>query len=159
MNVEGAEVERGLGRSIMPRFHAAWSLGGIAGAGVGVAIRPRDVPMLGAPRPGRCVLAAGASARTRAFLPADGGPGGRRSAPGSAWLEPRTLAIGVMVLAFAVAEGSANDWLSLALIDGYDVEHWVGVTGYVALRLRDDGRPADRAGRCSTGSAGRRCCG
>ena len=28
MNVEGAEVERGLGRSIMPRFHAAWSLGG-----------------------------------------------------------------------------------------------------------------------------------
>ena len=28
MNVEGAEVERGLGRSIMPRFHAAWSIGG-----------------------------------------------------------------------------------------------------------------------------------
>ena len=26
-----------------------------------------------------------------------------------------------MVLAFTVAEGSANDWLSLALIDGYDV--------------------------------------
>ena len=26
-----------------------------------------------------------------------------------------------MVLAFAVVEGSANDWLSLALIDGYDV--------------------------------------
>ena len=38
--------------------------------------------------------------------------------------------MGVMVLAFTVAEGSANDWLSLALIDGYGVAHWVGVTGY-----------------------------
>ena len=26
-----------------------------------------------------------------------------------------------------------NDWLSLALIDGYRVPHWVGVTGYVAF--------------------------
>ena len=40
------------------------------------------------------------------------------------------LAIGVMVLCFAVVEGSANDWLSLALIDGYGVPHWVGVSGY-----------------------------
>jgi MFS family permease len=36
-----------------------------------------------------------------------------------------------MMLAFAVVEGSANDWLSLALIDGYGVAHWVGVSGYV----------------------------
>src|ERR1044072_6247272 len=35
-----------------------------------------------------------------------------------------------MMLAFAVVGGSANDWLSLALIDGYDVAHWVGVSGY-----------------------------
>ncbi|MDO9497446.1 MAG: MFS transporter, partial [Nocardioides sp.] len=40
------------------------------------------------------------------------------------------LAIGLMVLTFAVAEGSANDWLSLAIIDGYDERHWVGVAGY-----------------------------
>ena len=31
-----------------------------------------------------------------------------------------------MVLAFALAEGSANDWLALALIDGYDARRWVG---------------------------------
>ncbi|MGH9944932.1 MAG: MFS transporter, partial [Pyrinomonadaceae bacterium] len=35
MNVEGAAVERRLGRSIMPRFHAAFSLGTVAGAGIG----------------------------------------------------------------------------------------------------------------------------
>ena len=32
MNVEGATVERGLGRSLMPRFHAAFSLGSVLGA-------------------------------------------------------------------------------------------------------------------------------
>ena len=35
MNVEAAAVERRLGRTIMPRFHAGWSLGTVAGAAVG----------------------------------------------------------------------------------------------------------------------------
>jgi fucose permease len=134
MNVEGAEVERGLGRSIMPRFHAAWSFGSIAGAGVGVPMAALKAPM--ALHFG--VLAAlGVVAilrGTRAFLPAEEeASSSSASASGTAWLEPRTLAIGVMVLAFAVVEGSANDWLSLALIDGYDVEHWVGVAGYAVF--------------------------
>ena len=74
----------------------------------------------------------------------------------SPWREPRTLAIGVMVLAFAVAEGAANDWLSLALIDGYDVRHWVGVTGSRCSWPRCR-RPARRS-VCWTASAGSRCC-
>ncbi|WP_230486637.1 MFS transporter [Nocardioides anomalus] len=128
MNVEGAEVERGLRRSIMPRFHAAWSFGSIAGAAVGVPAAALHVPLpvhLGV----LSVVAGVAVSRgTGSFLPA------LESAPTerglSAWREPRVLAIGVMVLAFAVVEGTANDWLSLALIDGYDVAHWVGVSGY-----------------------------
>lgn len=131
MNVEGAEVERGLGRSIMPRFHAAWSFGSIAGAAVGV-----PVTALGAPMPVHlavlAVLAVVLVLRgTGSFLPAAAAPEESAGERGrSAWLEPRVLAVGVMVLAFAVVEGSANDWLSLALIDGYDVAHWVGVAGY-----------------------------
>jgi MFS family permease len=35
-----------------------------------------------------------------------------------------------MVLCFAMVEGTANDWLTLGLIDGYGVEHWVGVAGF-----------------------------
>jgi MFS family permease len=60
------------------------------------------------------------------------GPGSGDSAdePVSPWREPRTLAIGVMVLAFAISEGTANDWLSLGLIDGYGAAHWVGVAGF-----------------------------
>lgn len=35
MNLEGAVVEQHLGHAIMPRFHAAFSLGTVAGAGSG----------------------------------------------------------------------------------------------------------------------------
>ena len=42
MNVQGAAVERRLGRSIMSRFHAAWSLGTVTGALIGaVAVAAR----------------------------------------------------------------------------------------------------------------------
>lgn len=132
MNVEGAEVERRLERSIMSRFHATWSLGSITGAAVGVPMAalstplPLHVGVVGA-------VAVLALRGTRAFLPAEEEKEERAPGSRSAWLEPRTIAIGVMVLAFTVAEGSANDWLSLALIDGYDAPRGVGVAGYVAF--------------------------
>jgi len=133
MNVEGAEVERGLGRAIMPRFHAAWSIGSISGAAVGVPMAALSAPLpLHLGLVGAAVVAV-AFRVTGAFLPAEEQKHAASGSARSAWLEPRTIAIGVMVLAFTVAEGSANDWLSLALIDGYDVEHWVGVTGYAAF--------------------------
>ena len=43
MNVQGAIVEGRLGRSIMPRFHAAFSLGTVAGALAGTAMVALDV--------------------------------------------------------------------------------------------------------------------
>ena len=129
MNVEGAEVERRLGRTIMPRFHAGFSLGTMAGAGVGVVVAAVDVPMVAhlATLSLGCLVGAGHAARR--FLPVEPGPE-VSARPGSAWLEPRTLVVGVMVLTFAVAEGTANDWISLALIDGFEAREWVGVAGF-----------------------------
>jgi MFS family permease len=128
MNVEGAAVERELGRSIMPRFHAGWSFGSILGAMIGVGVNALDLPMvlhLGAV----VVLTATAAWWGAAgFLPAHPEHGGASGL--TAWLEPRTLAIGLMVLAFALTEGVANDWLALALIDGYGAPDWLGVAGF-----------------------------
>jgi MFS family permease len=128
MNVEGAAVERELRRSIMPRFHAGWSGGSILGATVGVGANAVDLPLtlhLGAV----VVLSATAAWWGAAgFLPAHpdhSGPSGL-----VAWREPRTLAIGLMVLAFALTEGVANDWLALGLIDGYGAPDWLGVAGF-----------------------------
>jgi cyanate permease len=47
-----------------------------------------------------------------------------------AWREPRTLVIGLMVLGLALTEGSANDWLALALERGHDAERYVAVAGF-----------------------------
>lgn len=137
MNLEAAEVERRLRRSIMARFHAAFSLGTVAGAGLAVLVTAGGIGAavhLGVVAP--LVLAVTWWAALR-FLPLEApdpevgaSVGAAHGRSGSAWLEPRTLAIGVMVLAFAVTEGSANDWLTVALIDGHEVEHWVGVAGY-----------------------------
>lgn len=45
MNVQGAEVERRIGRSVMPRFHAAFAAGTVAGAAVAAAFVALHVPV------------------------------------------------------------------------------------------------------------------
>jgi len=133
MNVEGADVERRLGRAIMPRFHAGFSLGTVAGALAGAAAAGLGIPLqLQLVVTGAVVLAALAVA-TRSFLPIeqpeDGEPKGR-SGVSLAWRERRTLLIGLLVLAFAFAEGSANDWIALALVDGYGMGGSVAAVGF-----------------------------
>src|SRR5690606_6298937 len=62
-----------------------------------------------------------------AVLPVPGGdgPGGAPAVrPGlrtafAAWREPRTLVIGVIVMTGVLAEGSANNWLTVAVVDGF----------------------------------------
>ncbi len=132
-NVEGAEVERRLGRTVMPRFHAGWSIGSIVGAGLGVATTAASVPMLVHLGVASLAVLVGVVAAAGRFVPVEHEEPTDRSAAGGAWAEPRILAIGVMVLSFAVAEGSANDWLSLAIIDGYDTRQWVGVAGFAGF--------------------------
>jgi MFS family permease len=51
----------------------------------------------------------------------------------AAWGELRTVLIGVCVLAFAFAEGTANDWISVALIDGYRTPAAVGTLGFATF--------------------------
>jgi MFS family permease len=130
MNVEGADVERLLGRSIMPRFHAGWSLGTFTGAGIGAVAAAVNLPLpihfLVVP----AIAVAVAHWQSRAFPSVATHESAEPVSSASAWLEPRTLAIGLMVLGFALAEGSANDWLALGLVDGYGAAHWVGVLGF-----------------------------
>ena len=130
MNVEGAAVEQQLGRTVMPRFHAGWSLGSIGGAALGVPVNALDVPLLLHWGVATVVALGVIVVSVRSFLPVEPPAEDAPAVGGSAWLEPRTLALGLMVLAFALTEGSANDWLALALIDGYDAPQWLGVAGY-----------------------------
>lgn len=154
MNVEGAAVEHRSGRTIMPRFHAAFSLGTVAGAAVGAAAAGFGVPVVWHLGAAAVLVGTATPVAVRHFLPVEAEPEEAVGlSPWRAWREPRTLAIGVMVLAMALTEGVANDWLAVALVDGYDVAPWVGASGFALFvtamtsgRLIG-GRLLDRFGR------------
>ena len=134
MNVEGAAVERLQGRALMPRLHAGFSLGTVAGAGLGAGAAAIKAPValhLGVV--GGFVLLT-VLMLVRYFTPrhtaeADTTSHGHARLR-DAWREPRTMLIGVVVLAFALAEGVANEWLAVGLVDGFDVPPALGVVGF-----------------------------
>lgn len=132
MNVEGADVERRLGRTLMPRFHAGFSIGTVAGALLGAGASAAGVSAAVQFLVTAVLLLAGMLVATRGFLPLPEEAEGERRPSGvlRAWREPRTLLIGLMVLAFAFTEGTANDWLTVALVDGYGSSDTVGALGF-----------------------------
>ena len=84
----------------------------------------------------------------RAFMPDREEADGR--APGTrfgAWKEPRTLLVGVFVLAFAFAEGAGNDWIAVALIEDYGAHaDAIGTLALAAFLTAMTARALDRAG-------------
>jgi MFS family permease len=158
MNVEGAAVEQALGRSVMPRFHAGFSIGTVAGAllgiimnllGVSVAVHLSLIAIVGA------VLTIGA---TRFYLPAGDGEHeiGERGHPLAAWKEPRTLLIGLFLFALAFSEGTGNEWVGVASVDSFaataalaSATYFVFVVGMTTVRWFGAGI-LDRFGRVRT---------
>jgi fucose permease len=157
MNVEGAAVEQRLGFSIMPRFHAGFSVGTVAGAAIGSAL-----VALGISARTHLIVVAGlvaliAPLAVRSFLAsAPPAEDDERHAPLRAWTERRTLLIGLFVFAAAFTEGTGNDWLGVATIDGYGAPAALGsLTFAIFLAAMTIGRwfgPAviDRRGRVPT---------
>ena len=141
MNVQGAAVERGLGHAIMPKFHAGWSLGTVAGAGAGAAMVALGVPVTAHLLAVAVAVAIAVPACTRGFLPLGPARPGRSGDPGRvpmrgqlrAWTERRTLLIGLFVLCMAFSEGTGNDWLSLSVIDGYHIAAFVADLVFAAF--------------------------
>jgi MFS family permease len=122
-NVEGADVEHRLRKTVMPKFHAAFSGGAFVGALIGAGLSGLGV---GLPQH-LLVIAAAVAVLTfvvpRYFLPhtapeqpADGEPKPARGH--SAWRDGRTLLIGVVVLGATLTEGAGNDWIAKASVDG-----------------------------------------
>lgn len=133
MNVEGAAVEKAVSRNIMPWFHAFWSLGTVTGAGLsalmsflGVGIAPHTIAMALVMAPVLWIVSR-VMTDDRGSV-SEGGVSQKSTLADRlrVWKEPRTLAIGIIALGMAFAEGSANDWLALAIVDGRDQTNAVG---------------------------------
>lgn len=162
MNLSGAVNERILGRTIMPVFHAFFSFGTMIGAGLGAVAELLQVSIaLQAALVSAIMVIVGLVAvrmtqsETILSVPDEVGelvPDGWRTRL-AIWKDPRTLFIGLIVLGMAFAEGSANDWLSLAAVEGHGVDRPTGavvfgifVTAMTAGRLAGP-RVLDRYGR------------
>ena len=130
MNVEAADVEHRLERVLMPRFHAGFSVGTVGGALLGAAAAGLVVPVAAQLVATAAAAVLAIAVVVRAFLPVVLVAPQDRPSAGTAWREPRTLLIGVLVLAFALTEGAANDWLAIALVDGHGTSQAVGAAGF-----------------------------
>ena len=133
MNVQAAAVEQQLKASIMSRFHAGFSLGTVTGALLGAAMNVLHVSVTVNLLIIALLLAVAMPLATRSFLPtgtqAHDEPS-RSIQPLTAWIERRTLLIGLFVLTMAFAEGTATDWIGVATIDGYGATAALGSLAY-----------------------------
>ncbi|MFJ4641089.1 MFS transporter [Streptomyces hygroscopicus] len=147
MNSAAVDLIAALRRPVMPGFHAAFSLGGMAGAGLGGLIAAHLSParhlsllaLFG-------LLLAAVAGRTLISLPAPvppGGPGpaaepGPGTAPGGArpdgarWL---VAVFGLIALCTAYGEGAMADWAALHLRQDLDASAGLAAAGYSVFAL------------------------
>lgn len=135
MNLEGAAIEHVRRRSLLPIFHATFSLGTLIGAGIGALAETVRLPVIAHLILVAVPIAAATMVLAR-YIPVRSEEQYGREEDAEApvtgrdrlavWRERRTLLLGVVVLGLAFAEGSANDWLALAMVDGHHVSNRVG---------------------------------
>ncbi|MDG9682505.1 MFS transporter [Streptomyces sp. DH18] len=150
-NIEGAAVERTLGRPVLPVLHGCFSLGTVVGALLGMGLTAVRFAV-GWHLAAVAVAVAAAGVWTVRAIPAGTGQekadsedpadsdaasaagsegGGGRHPDGirgqlAVWRDRRLVLIGLIVLAMAFAEGSANDWLPLLMVDGHGTSATAG---------------------------------
>ena len=164
INVEGSAIERAAGRTLMPMMHAAWSIGAAAGSGIGAACAALGVSPA-AQLITEAVLIAAAALGTAAGIPA-----GNRAVAGEpsqdrgaklrqwlrGWLDWRLLLIGVVMLGVELGEGSANNWLTLAVRNDHGQSAAVAALFFTAFAAGEalarifGGPIVDRLGRVRT---------
>ncbi|WP_104135209.1 MFS transporter [Cryobacterium sp. Y62] len=136
MNVEGAAAERAIGRTLMPIMHACFSLGTVVGALGGAAASALEIAVFWHLLV-MAALALGTIFVAVRFLPAAIEIDTKADAPRvpwrerlrdslAVWRDRKLLLIGLIVLGMTFAEGSANDWLALASVDGHGLSNTDG---------------------------------
>lgn len=141
MNVHGSAVERRAGRAWMPRYHAAWSIGGITGAGIGVLAAgvsiPVDVHFGGM----AALLAITVLVASRRFVPDRVVVDRKRRDPGVSTpprdrlLTKSLVAVGLLTACATCIEGAAADWIALYLTDDRGAEPSAASGGYAVFAV------------------------
>lgn len=139
INIEGAVVEQKMNKTVLPMMHGFYSLGTLVGAGIGMTLTAWGVTAT------LHVLLAALVAIVPILIAITAIPDGTgRNDAGEAqherkglpfYRDTQLLLIGVVVLAMAFAEGSANDWLPLLMVDGHGFTPTSGSLIYTGFTL------------------------
>ena len=136
MNAMGVQVEAARQRPIMSSFHAFWSIGNFIGAGTvlllatvlglkgGDVVTPLSISIAVLTLAALVILF---KITPKAAVVHHTVDGVRTPIPPVAWV------LGVMALAFGLAEGTALDWSSLHVTDVAGVDPTTGAVGLIAV--------------------------
>ena len=138
MNIQGTRVEQLHTRTLMPYLHAAFSAGAVLGAGLGAWAAWQRVGLVQVSAGAVLGMVLGLVAVWR-FIPADppeeASQGQAEEGPVTRGVTRTELLIGMVCLAAALAEGAANDWLALLLVDVHEAPAGFGGLAFVAFNV------------------------
>lgn len=139
LNVEGSAIERELGVTLLPKFHGFFSVGTLVGALSGSVAALLHIPILYQFLV-VSVLSILFVCMLYRFLPSGTGKKEKRKEKKrvqhtSLRMEKKIFLIGVFVLGMAFAEGSANDWLPIVMVDGHEQSAVTGSIMYTVFVL------------------------
>lgn len=156
MNAAAVDLVAALRRPVMPSFHAAFSLGGMLGAGLGglvagqlsptrhllllafiglvmTAFAARPLLSGAAPAPpGEPVTPVTPEGGEGGAASGDSGPGARRMEGRARWL---VIVLGLIALCTAYGEGALADWSALHLTDDLGASAGVAAAGYSVFAM------------------------
>jgi MFS family permease len=141
INVDGAEIEQRLGRSALPRMHAGYSIGAFLGAGAGTLAIALSVDLFW-----QVLILATLSLIVPVIfsrlLPAKNGidPHHHKDAPadsrpGKVFISAGIIALCIGIFGITIAEGAANDWLAIGLVDDYKVSNQLAGLAFAVFNL------------------------
>ena len=134
MNALAVEVETFVGKPIMSSFHGMWSIGGLAGAGVGALFAQHDI----SPQLHLFIVAsilAVAILLARQWVPHSQPHGSPESVAHFAWPERAMLGLGGIIFCAFLIEGAMADWSAVLLHDSLHTTAANAALGYAAFSL------------------------
>ncbi|AXF65582.1 MFS transporter [Leclercia sp. J807] len=139
INVEGATIEQEMNKTVLPMMHGFYSLGTLAGAGIGMALTASGIAATTHTLLAALVCIAPVLLGITAIPDGNGKNQAGESKKGEKgvpfYRDMQLMLIGVVVLAMAFAEGSANDWLPLLMVDGHGFSPTSGSLIYAGFTL------------------------
>ncbi len=131
MNAQGVEVERALGTRMFGSLHAAFSFGGLAGAGSSAAVAAAGIGLEAGMVGVAAVVVAAAAAVWRRLVP----DAAREQGPLFAVPPRAVLLLGVVAFCALMTEGAIADWSAVYLRETLDAGAGTAALGLASFSL------------------------